>query len=253
MIRSRAVKITGEEEVFEGDSLFQIKSGNHWKNVGHFEHLGFIGGPPGSMKSTLLRYIAASGKPGFTPFGFRLNLGGQRISWFDGEQPRDIVVESFKHIQGMADIDFLDMYELNGIQSAVGRRREMFRIFREDLDVRKNTGLIIIDGLSNFVRNINNFDEVEDVMDKLNTSAKRLKCMILVLSHLANTEGGGKKLFGAGGTRLSQLASWGLEMSIQDKYFIMNIVKGRYGYVAPKYFEFDKRKNVLLELPYCPF
>ncbi len=256
MIRSRAVKITGQEESFEGDSLFQIRSGNYWSNVGHFQHIGYIGGKPGTMKSTILRYIAAAGVPGFEPFGFRLNLGGKKVVWFDGEQPKDIVIKSVKHILDLTQnqsTDFLTMYELNGIQSSVARRAEMFRVFREDLDHRKDTGVIIVDGLSNFVRNINNFDEVEDFMDKLTTSAKRLNCMIIVLSHLAATEGGGTKLFGAGGTRLDQLASWGLHMASMDRYFMMTMTKGRYGGIAPKFFEFGKDKGLLTEPFYFPF
>ncbi len=73
-ILSRAVKIDGSEEIFKGDALLQIRSGNHTRNVGHFEHIGYIGGPPGSMKSTLLRYFAASGAQKCQPFGFKLKL-----------------------------------------------------------------------------------------------------------------------------------------------------------------------------------
>lgn len=258
MILSRAVKITGDEPILLGPSLLQIKSGNYTKNIGHFGHIGYIGGKPGTMKSTILRYIAASGANECTPFGFKLNLGGKRIVWFDGEQPRDIIISSVNHIielschtrESWDKLDYLTMFELNGIQRPVERRREMWRIIMEELDYRKDTGLIIIDGISNFVSNINNFDEVDDFMNKLTTVAKRLDCMIIVLSHLT---GDGEKLYGSAGSRLDQLASFGFHMSSQGGYFTMSLAKGRYSYIAPKSFRWGKGVNELIEQGYFPF
>lgn len=256
-ILSRAIKITGDEEVFQGNALLQIQSGNYWQNVGHYEHIGFIGGKPGTMKSTILRYFAAAWGGNYTPFGFRFNPEpGQRIAWFDGEQPRDIVVGAVNHIRelgGVDTTDYLDMFELNGILLPVDRRRELWRIIYQVIAPNKSHGLIIIDGMANFLDNINNFDEVNQFMNCLTTVAKQLKVMIIVLSHLASDGDGGQKLFGSGGTRLSQLASFGWFMSAYGPYFVMDLTKGRYGFVAPKIFRFGKEKNILLMEPYCPF
>lgn len=260
LVKSRAVKIDGSEETFSGSSLFQIQSGKYLQNVGHYEHLGFIGGKPGTMKSTILRYIAAAGAEKCHPFGFRLNLGDKSVIWFDGEQPKDIVVNSVNHIVELScanKADYLEMYSLNHLPKPIDRRRELHRIVREEISPRHDynephqAGVIIVDGLANFVNNINNFDEVGDFMDQLTTTAKRLKCMVIVLSHIVDF-GGNRKLYGAGGTRLEQLASWGFYMRSEGQYFIMELAKGRYGWVAPKVFRWGKGKNELIESIYCP-
>lgn len=261
MLRNRAVRIDGNETIFKGNSLFQIKSGNVIQNVGHYEHVGFIGGKPGTMKSTILRYIAASGADGCMPFGFKLNLEGRKIVWFDGEQPKDVVVNSVNHIAELScttDVhDYLEMYELNGISSTADKEKELARIIIQDLIVRRmqnmdnQAAVVIIDGLSNFC-DIHNFDRIERFMGKLMEASKRMNAMFIVLSHLT-ANGDGTKLFGAGGTRLEQLASWGFYMRSEGRYFVMTQAKGRYGFVAPKAFTWAKEKNQLLMEPYFPF
>ncbi len=265
MLQARAVKINGSEEIFVGNSLFQIRSGNYWQNVGHYEQLGFIGGPPGSMKSTILRYIAAAGSQDCEPFGFRLNLGDKRIVWFDGEQPRDIVVNSINHIKDLANcgeqkvdvLSYLDMYELNGITAEgmsipAARRKEMWRILREDIRIHQNKeiGVIVVDNLANFVTSVMDWTAVETFLGQLMTIAKRYKCMVLILSHITKD---GEKLFGAGGTKLLECSSWGLRMSKQQQFFQLAEMKLRYGTIAPKVFLWGKGKNELIEQGYQPF
>lgn len=269
MIRSaRSTKVTGNEETFKGASLFQIKSGNALKNVAHNGHLVYIAGPPGSMKSTVLRYIAASGSPDCMPFGFKLNLEGTKIVWFDGEQPKDIVVDSINHIKELAScgnssvnvLDYLDMYPMNEILPdgsgngfvetvAFARRKEMWRIFREEIIPRREHSVMIVDGLANFC-DIMNWQEVELVMNQFMTVANRYHMLVFVLSHLTRD---GEKLFGSGGTRLNQLASSGLKMGIYGQFFRMGSDKLRYGAIAPKVFTWGKEKNELIEQLYWPY
>jgi hypothetical protein len=255
-VLSRPVLVTGDEEIFEGDSLFQIKCGNHWKNVGHFGHLGFIGGKPGTMKSTLLRYIAASGS-GTNPLGFRLNLGGRKIMWYDGEQPDDIVVRGVRQIVKMTRAtapleSFFEMASMNHILDPRERRKALWADIFGRVDPRGETGVIIIDGIANFVNNINDFEEANTVVNQCIQVAKRLNCMVIVLAHLADRESG-SKLFGALGTEVEKLASWGFHMERRGKYFVMSDKKGRYGFIAPKGFQFGKLDGTLIEEPYYPW
>lgn len=248
--------ITGDEEVFEGDSLFQMKCGNHWRNVGHFGHLGYIGGKPGTMKSTILRYIAASGS-GVAPLGFRLNLNGKRIVWYDGEQPEDIVVRSVKDIMrmagGRAALDsFFEMHSLNHIVDPFERRKALWTDILGRVAPRNDTGVIIVDGLGNFIQNINDFPEANEVANKLLQIAKRMDAMVIVLAHLAEKDGAAK-LFGAAGTEADKAASWGFHMESRGKYFVMSDKKGRYGFIAPKGFRWGSQTGILTEQPYYPW
>lgn len=252
----RPVLITGEEEIFEGDALFQVRCGNHWQNVGHLGHLGFIGGKPGTMKSTILRYIAASGAAP-SPLGFKLNLDGKRVVWYDGEQPQDIVVKSVREIIRLTDnrVDLDSFFEMNSLtheMDPVERRRALWYDLKTRVMPRMDTAVIVIDGLANFLSNINDFVEAMDVLNKFMLIAKKMNAMIIVLAHLAERESG-MKLFGAAGTETEKLASWGFHMELRGKYFVMTDRKGRYGFVAPKAFQFGAKKGILTEEPYYPW
>jgi RecA-family ATPase len=274
MLENQATLITGEEEVFQGDALLQIKSGNRWYNIAHEGHVVYLAGLAGTMKSTILRYIAASGGGQTTPLGFKLNTNGKLVRWFDGEQPIDIVVDSINQIKDLSGIcdggEYLDMYSLNNITTPIKRRSELWRLLYDKENAEShndfgpkayNTGLIIIDGADNFMDNLNDVKESITFINNLKTTAQRMRCIVIILSHTTQGFVGNQtKLYGVFGTKLKNYASCGFDMERRGKFFGMKQTKARMRQqeegigttIAPQWFTYGKYTNTLVPEPYMP-
>lgn len=249
-----AKRVTGKENIKVENSVLQLKNGNTWMNVAHWEHLVYLAGPAGTMKSTILRYLAAAASGEVTPLGFKLNLEGRRICWFDGEQPLDILSASIAQIQtltGVGHDDYLDVFTVNGVQTQKERRDELWNFIYGQTNPR-NIGLIIIDCADNFLADLNDTKESVKFINDLKVTAKRLKCLILILSHTTSRKGEDSKLYGMFGTKLKNYASCGFDMERIGRHFVMRQTKQRYAPIAPKFFSYGKEHKVLIEAPYFP-
>lgn len=248
-------RVTGKENILEEDSVLQLRNGNKWMNVAHWEHLVYLAGPAGTMKSTILRYLAAAGSGKVNPLGLRLNLNGRRIAWFDGEQPLDILSKSIAQIGTLAGVeheDYLDVFTVNGVQKQSERRNELWDFLYGQTNPR-NIGLVIIDCADNFIADLNDTRESMAFVNDLKLTAKRLRCLILILSHTTSRKGEDSKLYGMFGTKLKNYASAGFDMERIGRHFIMRQTKTRYAPVSPKFFSYGKENNVLEECCIYPF
>lgn len=255
------MKITGREKAFEGDALCQMLSGNNFINFAHEGHVVYLAGPPGSMKTTIMKHIAAAGAGNCTPLGFKTNLDGRRVIWFDGEQPEDVLIKAVHDIIEMSggQTEFFDVHSLvdlgdyakkpkfNSRPYNFIRKEKMFdELF--SYNVYSNVGMIFLDAGSHFITDINDFREAEQFAGELMRYAKRFKCVIFVLSHVSQSNGI-FKLFGSWGTKLKERASCGFDTERRGPYFGLRQTKLRIGDpLVPRWFTYDGKE--LMEEPF---
>lgn len=247
----RKTRVFGTENGLDGPSIFRQQCGAYSLNVGHHGHLGYISGPQGALKSTVLRYWAAAALSGETKLTFDFDLSDRCVLLLDGEQPPDIFATAVRQIHTLAgkqDDDRLIAHSLTDYISSFDKQDKLFELaykYRSDL------GLMLIDGGKNFVNSANDEQGCRRFIMNLMDIGKRTGAIIVILSHLSGKKGE-ERLFGWLGSLLHDLASFGYQMQRSGKYFILREVKTRYAPTSPVILNYGRDIGMLEEMPYYP-
>lgn len=236
------------------DPIFKVKRGNHVYNVGHWGHMAYLAGSPGSGKSTHLTYAAASALKNDWVLGYKIDLQNRNVIVIDGEQPPDLYQAALQRIGDKCGGENMDRLifpneSLASITRVADRRNEMLQLLTKH---KKDLGVVLIDRIGNFVSDPNNARESESLQAKLMTIMEMTRCMMVLVCHVTmNKFATETKLFGMQGTFIKQSASWGLLTQKQSKYMGLLPDKTRYGSFPPLWAQY--KSGELHEEKYCPF
>lgn len=145
--------------------------------------LGLMSGQEKSRKSTLLSAIVASGlSKGRYPLGFDLNLHGKNSYWIDTEQPDYFAWQTHKRVLHLAGSDCeIQKHRAFGLRGAsVDERIQCVDAIIEN---DKNIGLIILDGALDFVKNMNDVEECQAIVQKYLEWLDKSGAMIITVIH----------------------------------------------------------------------
>lgn len=157
-------------------------------DIGGLGMLGLISGVEKSRKSTLLTALMAAGLSGRRVLGFNLNLHGKKSYWIDTEQP-----DIFAHSTHCRFLDLAGVIEEHPRHTTYRCRdfsvRERIALI-DDIVAEDNVGLIVIDGALDLVRNMNDVEESQNIVQKFMSWTKESSAMILTVIHEGRSEKG---------------------------------------------------------------
>lgn len=230
----------------------RARRGNHWYNFGHWGHLAFYAGPPGTMKSTTLKHLVAAGLSGKECFQQTFDLGDRMIIYADGQQPEDIFQKSMKDIMTLAGKDHDDRFlgmNYTDMTQPIDRYNDVLRLVHKH---RKDIGMLILDCADDFT-NPNDELTSREFIENWKKLGKHLKMITLGVTHLTDKQdkSARKKMYGHLGTIWEKQASWGFYTDQQGKYF--GLLKGKFRYPPIPNMWFTRQGNLLLPEPYFPY
>lgn len=231
----------------------RARRGNTWYNFGHWGHLGYYAGDPGTMKSTTLRCLVAAGLSGKEVFQQTFDLEDRIIIFADGQQPEDLFKASQRHTLDLAgkthDDRFIAMNytELTDPQERLNDLLHLINRHKRDL------GMLILDCATDFLANPNDRTECMDMINGFGRLGTQFGTITLFVSHLTERadKHAPKKMYGTFGTEVGKLASWGYMTQQQGKYF--GLTKGKFRYKALPNLWFTREDNDLIPEPYFPY
>lgn len=231
----------------------RARRGNTWYNFGHWGHLAAVAGPPGTMKSTLLRNFCAAGLSGKECFQMTFDLGDRLIIWADGQQPPDIFADAQKQLLKLAGMDHCDrMIAMNysEIPKPIDRLNDLYRLINK---YRKDVGLLIMDTATDFVQDPNSYQESMELIGSLKLLGGRLGMTTLGVHHFTEKadKNAKQKMYGMLGTEWEKQASWMFYTAQQGKYF--GWLKGKFRYKSFPDMWFTREGNHLIPQPYFPY
>ncbi len=228
----------------------RARRGNYKYNVADWGHLGYFGGKPGSMKTTTIRYLIAAGLSGEEKLNFEFDLGDRAIIVADGEQPEDLF-ESGMHdilrIAGKQHDNRLIAASYTEMTNPLERYNDLLHLINRH---RRDVGMVVMDGLANFMYNPNDRFETMNILREFDLLAKKLKFIPLMVNHLTDKNDKTTKLFGVAGTEVDKLASWGFINEQQSKYY--GLKKGKFRFKQFPNLWFTRTGNDLIPEPYFP-
>lgn len=233
-------------------TCLRVRRGNHYFNIGDWGSMGYIGGNPGTMKTTMTDYLAAAGLKGEEVLQFDFKLGDKCIIKADGEQPKRQFDKGCNRILELAGKDYDDRlipYSFSGVIDAVERRNMLYEILAK---YRKDLGLILVDGAAHFMADANDRHETKLVTSIFNKIAQDYSCMPLFVNHLTQRADKTSKLYGTSGTEIDKICTWGWITMQQGPYFGLTKGKFREDQAPPNLWctHVDGR---LVPEPYFPF
>lgn len=230
----------------------RARRGNHWYNFGHWGHLGFYAGPPGSMKSTTLKHLCAAGLSGRECFQQTFDLGDKIIIYADGQQPDDIFKKSMKELLQLADRKednrLLGM-SYTEMTRPVDRQNDLLRLINKH---RRDIGMVVLDTVDDFL-NPNDQQESLEFIENFKKLGKHFGMITLCVTHLTDKldKSARVKMYGHLGTMLEKQASWGFYTQQQGQFF--GLTKGKFRYKSFPNLWFTRSDIHLIPQPYFPY
>ena len=152
--------------------------------------LVMVSGLSGSMKTTLLKGLAASALSFQPHLSFRLDVGNRDIVWFDTEQPPASFYKTGKTILDLIGArskpDRLHMYSLDRIKKK-DRLMVMKEILAEQHD--GNIGMLVIDGIADMCMDFNNIEQSSELMEEVTTIRSETGAIVFPVLHTTKTNG----------------------------------------------------------------
>lgn len=157
------------------------------RKVGGFGQIGVFVGHEKSGKSFLISCIIASSF-GQDILGFSLDMKGRKIADFDTEQPQYFYALNKKRMTIMAGLNTnAPNYIAQNLRPFSPEQR--IAIVEEYLQLNKDIGLLILDGIVQFLKDYNNLEESQAMMARLMRWAEDYNILILVVIHLNKGDG----------------------------------------------------------------
>lgn len=228
----------------------QARRGNHVCNFGHWGHVGFLGGKPGTMKSTVARFLVAAGLSGEEKLQMTFDLGDKLIIYADGEMPEDLFHQAMQHIlkiAGKTHDDRLLARSYTSMTDPEERYRDLLHLINIH---RKDIGLVVWDGVANFMRDPMDRFEAIALLNGCIKLGKHFGMINLFLNHLIDKNDKSTKLYGTVGSEIEKLASWGFTTVQQGKYF--GLTKGKFRYKSFPNLWYTREDDLLIPEPYFP-
>lgn len=228
----------------------QARRGNHVVNFGHWGHLGFYGGKPGTMKSTAVRFLVAAGLSGEEKLMQTFDLGDRLIIYADGEMPEDLFHTSMHHILKIAGKPYDDRLlgmSYTGMTNPTERYRDLLTLINKH---RKEIGLVVWDGVANFMADPMDRHEAIDLLNGCGKLGRHFGMINVFINHLIDKNDKSTKLYGTIGSEVEKLASWGFTTVQQGKYF--GQTKGKFRYKAFPNLWYTREDDLLIPEPYFP-
>tara|TARA_R110000787_G_scaffold67113_2_gene150395 strand:- start:3363 stop:4211 length:849 start_codon:yes stop_codon:yes gene_type:complete len=176
-----------------GDSLLPI-------GIGTYGNFSVISGSPKTKKTFLVSLLASVFLGGKNNFGG--DLKGYRnerdVIHIDTEQGKWHCQKVFKRVLDMNPIDYSENYYTFGLRTIGFKQRIQFIEYCLE-HKSKDTGLLIIDGISDLVSDVNNIEESNACVQKLMEWSAKYNCHIISVIH---TNYGSEKLTGHLGSAL---------------------------------------------------
>lgn len=223
-------------------------------DVADWGHLGFIAGPPGSMKSTQLSYLGAAGICKKIVLGYDFDLGGRMIIWNDGEQPDNFVKAGEERLLKLGGCpEGSKQLLVKSYTHHITAKKKQEEMWETLFTYQDAMGLVVIDNVTNFLTNPNDIAETDQFLIRFIALAKHFKLLPLLVSHTTTPTDPKSKLFGMIGTTIEKVASWGFRTAQQGRYFGVKLGKARYAPPPPLWVTHDDINQILIPEPYFPF
>lgn len=238
------------------EPIFKVQRGDYLYDVGHWGHLCYMAGSPGSSKTTQLDYLTAAAISGETILGYKIDLQGRSVLRIDGEMPQDLYMRGKARIEHLCKGKGLDQLiypdqTLASITKVRDREQEMWEIVMKH---HKDLGILIIDRIGNFISDINSQVQSEKLISKLLAVTEATNCLPIVVSHMTIDKWGNPyKLYGTLGSMINQLFSEGLMTCKRSKYFGLINHKLRYKPYPQLWAQVDDETGLLIPERYCPY
>ena len=161
----------------KGDITFPIP-------IGTYGNFSFVQAPPKSKKTFFVSLLASVYLSGGNNFGgnIRGHREGKCLLHFDTEQGHWHSQRVFRRVLDMANVQDVGCYQTYALRTINYKTRIEFveHILKENGD--KN-GLVIIDGITDLVADINNIEESNLAVHKLMEWSGKYKCHIMTVIH----------------------------------------------------------------------
>lgn len=198
--------------------IFKIMDGGSSYNVGAPGMIGLIMGPEKSRKTNFLKAMVAAGLGGEDFLNIHLDIETKRAAYFDTEQPEQYFwrTQSQSHyLAGLVNnTEKYDAFSMRKWKSAGQRIAGIERY----LETNDEVGVLIIDGILDLVKNMNNETECSEVMEKLLFWSANSGAMILVVVHTSRgAKGMQKQAIGHIGAFLQRKCDFAIELSFDEK------------------------------------
>lgn len=150
-------------------------------------NISYVTAPPKSKKSFFISLLASVYLSDGNNFGG--NIKGHRINkclmHFDTEQGHWHAARCFKRATDMANIDDVGCYQTYALRTLTYQQRLDFIEWslKENLENKKETGLIFIDGAADLVADVNDLKSCNEMVAKLMKLSTLYNCHIMVVMH----------------------------------------------------------------------
>ncbi|WP_159467788.1 AAA family ATPase [Dyadobacter sp. 3J3] len=200
--------------------------GDHLVPISSLGNLTTIIGKPKSRKSFLITMlVAAALKPGGVgPFRGALPEGKKRVAVFDTEQGRYHVQKMAKRICGLTgdpDPKYLEVYSLRKYSP-----KERVAIIRDYIYNTDDLGLIVIDGIRDLMRDVNDPGESMDLVSLLLKWSDERQIHILNVLHQNKGDGNAR---GHLGGEMVNRSEFTLSVAIDTRNPDYSITKTEFG------------------------
>lgn len=231
----------------------RARRGNQWYNFGHWGHLGFYAGDPGTMKSTTIECLAAAGLSGKEVFQQTFALDDRLILWADGQQPDDLWKLAQRRILNRAEREHDDRFIGMNYMSIINPTERLNDLYHLINRHRRDIGLIVMDTATDFLANPLDRQESIELINNFGKLGERLGLITLFVNHLTENKdkSAPAKMYGHFGTQLKNLASWGFINVQQGQYF--GLTKGKFRYAPIPNMWFTRKDADLIPTPYFPY
>lgn len=200
------------------DYIFTIVDSGRSFSVGAPGMIGLIMGPEKSRKTNFLKAMVAAGLGGKPFLNINLDIELKRAAYFDTEQPEQYFWRTQSQSHYLAGLinntEKYDAFSMRKWKSAGQRIAGIDRY----LESNEEVGVVIIDGILDLVKNMNNETECSEVMEKLLFWSANSGAMILVVVHTSRgAKGMQKQAIGHIGAFLQRKCDFAIELSFDEK------------------------------------
>lgn len=155
--------------------------------IGTMGNFSFVQAPPKSYKTYFISLLASSYASDECIYSgdIKSHRTNEQILWFDTEQSKfhaKLVTERVQRMNPSLKLDFYHPFALREMSYA---NRIDFIDFELEQQSKngKQIGLVIIDGISDLVSDVNNLSECNDAIQKLMTWTTKYNCHIVTVIH----------------------------------------------------------------------
>ena len=150
--------------------------------IATYSNISAIGSPP-KTKKTFLTSLLVSAYLHHNQFSGKIKTHRKdhTVLHFDTEQGEYHASRVFNRVLDMANLDFKEAYKCYALRVLSPKQRIDF--IEKEIAYNKNVGLVIIDGITDLVADINNIEESNLAVHKLMEWSGKYKCHIMTVIH----------------------------------------------------------------------